>query len=59
MRAVYLQSVVSPKLANRINHRSHRAPVVLSDTDEQSEDFEEVSIYCQFVIWKGMYIMVY
>nr|XP_027236772.1 uncharacterized protein LOC113828030 isoform X1 [Penaeus vannamei] len=41
MRAVYLQSVVSPKLANRINHRSHRAPVVLSDTDEQSEDFEE------------------
>ncbi|XP_063601485.1 uncharacterized protein LOC134777593 isoform X2 [Penaeus indicus] len=41
MRAVYLQSVVSPKLANRVNHRSHRAPVVLSDTDEQSEDSEE------------------
>ncbi|XP_047480213.1 uncharacterized protein LOC125032872 [Penaeus chinensis] len=41
MRAVYLQSVVSPKLANRLTHRSHRAPVVLSDTDEQSDDSEE------------------
>ncbi|XP_042855878.1 Fanconi anemia group M protein-like isoform X2 [Penaeus japonicus] len=41
MRAVYLQSVVSPKLANRMNHRAHRAPVVLSDTDEENEDLED------------------
>lgn len=45
MRAVYLQSVVSPKLANRMNHRAHRAPVVLSDTDEENEDLEDVSTY--------------